>query len=101
MTTQEAIEFIRINKQYGDKKAICELAGVSHQTFNTMMKHEKGPDEEKWYDAEYKVLCEAVAYLKPKVAQRKRWRRNLKENCLKYDSVNRFGNGCSTLSGRT
>ena len=48
MTTQEAIEFIRINKQYGDKKAICELAGVSHQTFNTMMKHEKGPDEEKW-----------------------------------------------------
>ena len=38
MTTQEAIEFIRINKQYGDKKAICELAGVSHQTFNTMRK---------------------------------------------------------------
>lgn len=78
MTTQEAIEFIRINKQYGDKKAICELAGVSHQTFNTMMKHEKGPDEEKWYDAEYKVLCEAVAYLKPKVAQRKKMTEELK-----------------------
>ena len=70
MTTQEAIEFIRINKQYGDKKAICERAGVSHQTFNTMMK--------QWYDAEYKVLCEAVAYLKPKVAQRKKMAEELK-----------------------
>lgn len=43
-----------------------------------MMKHEKGPDEEKWYDAEYKVLCEAVAYLKPKVAQRKKMAEELK-----------------------
>ena len=38
MTTQEAIEFIRINRQYRDKKAICERAGVSRQTFNNMMK---------------------------------------------------------------
>lgn len=72
MTTQEAIQFIRKHRQYGDKKAICELAGVSRQTFDTMMKHEKGPDEEKWFDAEYKVLCEAIAYLKPIVAQRKK-----------------------------
>lgn len=78
MTTQEAIEFIRKNKQYGDKKAICERAGVSRQTFNTMLKHEKGPDEEKWFDAEYRVLCEAVEYLKPKVAQRKKMVEELK-----------------------
>lgn len=79
MTTQEAIEFIRKNKQYGDKKAICELAGVSTQTFNNMMKHDKGPDEEKWNDSEYRVLCEAVAYLKPKVAQRKKKAEELKK----------------------
>lgn len=78
MTTQEAIEFIRINRQHRDKKAICERAGVSRQTFNNMMKHEKGPDEEKWYDSEYKVLCEAVAYLKPKVAQRRKMAEELK-----------------------
>lgn len=78
MTTQEAIEFVRVNKQYGDKKAICEQAGVSRQTFNNMLKHEKGPDEEKWCDAEYRVLCEAVTYLKPKVAQRKKMVEELK-----------------------
>lgn len=78
MTTQEAIEFIRNHKQYGDKKAICERAGVSRQTFNNMLKHEKGPDEERWFDAEYRVLCEAVTYLKPKVAQRKKMAEELK-----------------------
>lgn len=77
MTTQEAIQFIRDHKRYGDKKAICELAGVSRQTFDTMLKHEKGPDEEKWYDAEYKVLCEAIEYLKPKVIQRRKMQEEL------------------------
>lgn len=78
MTTQEAIQFIRKHKRYGDKKAICERARVSRQTFDTMLKHEKGPDEEKWYDAEYRVLCEALDYLKPKVNQRMKMQEELK-----------------------
>lgn len=72
MKVKEALEFIRKHKRYGDKIAICSLAGVSRQTFNNMLKHKEGPDKEKWFDSEYLVLCEAVAYLKPKVAQREK-----------------------------
>lgn len=79
MTTQEAQEYIRKHKRYGDKKAICERAGVSSQTFDTMLKHKKGPDEEKWFDAEYKVLCEAIDYLRPVVAERKKKQEELQK----------------------